>query len=711
MSRLPLTAAVAVALSMFAGCGGGGKGGGEFASCTEGLVCVAANNCHQGTISCATGSPVCADTNLNVADGTSCGSGLVCIDGACGTPCTPDQACTSPNACKLAATTCASATASPVCTEGGNVNDGTDCGSGVVCRDGTCVPACQGSQTCQPPNPCTIGVTSCPTTASDPVCILTGNKDDGISCGQGLVCSGGSCVSITCQAGTPCQPSDLCMDGAVACSSPTAPGTCTTTTAKANGTSCGTGLACSAGHCIGPPSIASLTATPSNAPPSSSVTLTWSVSGADTLTLDPGDIPVTGTGTTVSPAQTTVYTLTAANVAGSTKQSVTLTVSTITKMWVYCGPNHLDSTVQAGGAIQFSSVFQVGSGSPGQEVDWAVDSSSLGSVSPSRGLTTTYTAPMTPGTYKVWGTSVWDPTKKDYCWVTVTGDTWVEMASMPTPRHWLGAAAVGDKIYAVGGAAYPNDSIALNTVEEYDPATNQWRPRASMPTPRYALAVTALNGRIYAIGGVSNGAFVPTVEVYDPTADAWTTAAPLPYQAWSLAAASASGKIFVLGGYACDRRVAVYDPAAGSWTTGSSFITGRDGLAAANLDERVYAVGGWCGGPLTTVEWHMEGSSYPPWVSQSYDYMPTARAYLVAATANERLYAIGGYTGQASILENVVEEFYYMRYPEWVERQAMPTPRERMAAASVKDVVYVIGGAAGGWHSTGKVEAYIPPQP
>jgi hypothetical protein len=59
-----------------------------------------------------------------------------------------------------------------------------------------------------------------------------------------------------------------------------------------------------------------------------SSTLNWSVSGADTVTIDQGIGLTTGSGTLkVSPRQTTTYHLTATNVAGSANASVTITVT------------------------------------------------------------------------------------------------------------------------------------------------------------------------------------------------------------------------------------------------------------------------------------------------------------------------------------------------------------------------------------------------
>lgn len=74
------------------------------------------------------------------------------------------------------------------------------------------------------------------------------------------------------------------------------------------------------------PVINQFTATPASLRAGQSATLSWSVSGATTLSLAPAPGAVTGTGMTVSPASTTAYTLTATNAGGSVQASTTVTV-------------------------------------------------------------------------------------------------------------------------------------------------------------------------------------------------------------------------------------------------------------------------------------------------------------------------------------------------------------------------------------------------
>jgi hypothetical protein len=61
--------------------------------------------------------------------------------------------------------------------------------------------------------------------------------------------------------------------------------------------------------------------------------------------------------------------------------------------------------------------------------------------------------------------------------------------------------------------------VALSTVEEYNPATDEWRKEADMPTARMNLSTSVVKGKTYAIGGGPAwvGPYLPTVEEYTPT--------------------------------------------------------------------------------------------------------------------------------------------------------------------------------------------------
>ncbi len=83
----------------------------------------------------------------------------------------------------------------------------------------------------------------------------------------------------------------------------------------------------------GSPVISSFAADPALAAAGTSVTLSWTVLGADTLRLKPGGIDVTGAASfAVSPAATTTYTLVAENEVGSANASVTVTIGDLARI-------------------------------------------------------------------------------------------------------------------------------------------------------------------------------------------------------------------------------------------------------------------------------------------------------------------------------------------------------------------------------------------
>ena len=300
-----------------------------------------------------------------------------------GTACLASQACTSAAPCKVARTTCASADAVATCTDTGNAPDGTACGTGNVCTGGTCAP----------------GVALRPTVAS-------------FSATPATVGPGGAVVLAWSVTGADAVTID---QGVGAVTGPTVTVTpSTTTTYTLTATNAAGSASLQVTVVVGTlPSVASFTVSTSNIAPGASTTLAWSVANADQITIDQDIGVVAGTTRTVSPTSTTTYTLTASNAAGTATGTATVTVSSIASVYL------TDVTVVLGRTVTLTPQVTVSAGNPSLELDWSVAPGSLGSVSPARGVTTTFTAPVTPGRYVIWGQSTWDPTKKDYCNIDV----------------------------------------------------------------------------------------------------------------------------------------------------------------------------------------------------------------------------------------------------------------------------------------------------
>ena len=209
----------------------------------------------------------------------------------------------------------------------------------------------------------------------------------------------------------------------------------------------------------------------------------------------------------------------------------------------------------------------------------------------------------------------WVPTNKAWEYDPVA-DSWKALAPMPTARGAANAAAVGDKIYVIGGASvHPGQKLvglsatvphrALGTNEEYDPATNTWRARSPMPTARNHAAIGVVNGKIYVLGGRIGAVFVvasntDVVEEYDPATDSWGLAkAPMPLPRSGTAYGTYQGKIYVAGGEFLDneyvgtyRDLDAYDPATNQWTALPPMPISRHGLVGGVIGNRFYAASG-----------------------------------------------------------------------------------------------------------------------
>ena len=113
---------------------------------------------------------------------------------------------------------------------------------------------------------------------------------------------------------------------------------------------------------------------------------------------------------------------------------------------------------------------------------------------------------------------------------------------MSVGRGGLGAAVVGDKLYAIG---------SFSPYEEmFDPTTDTWEKISPMPKPRMGAAVSSVDGKIYVFGGEDEIKGPPTSVVYeyDPTTDSWEVLADMPYEAFYMSSSVVDGKIYIIGG-------------------------------------------------------------------------------------------------------------------------------------------------------------------
>jgi len=87
-------------------------------------------------------------------------------------------------------------------------------------------------------------------------------------------------------------------------------------------------------------------------------------------------------------------------------------------------------------------------------------------------------------------------------------DTWAPGPDVPTGRSGVAVLEHGGYVYTFGGERLdePNERT-FDDAERFDPRTNQWERLAPMPTARHGLGAAAIGNSIYVISGGPGPAF------------------------------------------------------------------------------------------------------------------------------------------------------------------------------------------------------------
>jgi N-acetylneuraminic acid mutarotase len=300
--------------------------------------------------------------------------------------------------------------------------------------------------------------------------------------------------------------------------------------------------------------------------------------------------------------------------------------------------------------------------------------------------------------------------------------TWRTAAPAPMKRTEVAAAAIGGKIYVVGGFEEPSLGNVLNlaitpAVEEYDPSADRWAAKTAMPVGLHHVGIGVVGGRLYIIGGYKQSAMsvwgpVATVYAYDPATDSWSERAAMPTARGALSVTVHDGKLYAIGGYgdrANSAAVEVYDPVRNSWASRAPLPTPRDHLATATAAGRIYAIGGRLKG-----DYHRNLS-----VTEVYDPnadkwkrapdLPTARSGITAAEVGGWVYVFGGEGADGTFHEN---ESYDPARDAWQAMTPMPTARHGLGSAVIDGRIHVIsGGPTPGGSFSNLNEVFSPPPP
>lgn len=269
------------------------------------------------------------------------------------------------------------------------------------------------------------------------------------------------------------------------------------------------------------PVISSFTATPSSIVAGKSTTLTWSVSGATTLSIDHGVGTVSGTSATVTPSATTNYTLTATNAYGSAQLSASVTVTPApTPSFTSTPPSsaivgtaytYTPQAVETGATITFSvtSTLPSGASFSGATLTWTPTAAEAGvaqsftiQASDGAGGTTTQTWSVTPSSATSYAYTIVD-LGKDSSAYGISDTEIVVGANSTGPAYWDANQAV-HQITTSNGVARAISSGGT-IVGELNPNAVAWLPPYSasidLPYADTATMAIAINSSDHIVGG------------------------------------------------------------------------------------------------------------------------------------------------------------------------------------------------------------------
>ena len=102
---------------------------------------------------------------------------------------------------------------------------------------------------------------------------------------------------------------------------------------------------------------------------------------------------------------------------------------------------------------------------------------------------------------------------------------WNPLASLSEARHGAAAAALGGRVYVLGGRG----SGDLASVAVWDQGAGSWSSAAAMSQARHQPGAAALGGYVYVLGGLDEFQFATAnVERLDPVSNTWSMVSGMP---------------------------------------------------------------------------------------------------------------------------------------------------------------------------------------
>ena len=182
---------------------------------------------------------------------------------------------------------------------------------------------------------------------------------------------------------------------------------------------------------------------------------------------------------------------------------------------------------------------------------------------------------------------------------TVTGLSSI-IGYLQVARFRTDADVINNKLYVAGGRGGSGSEL-LDSIEEYDLASNTSMLKANLPAPVDKPAAIAYNGKLYILGGFdANGDPVNTCLEYDPETNIITAKSPMPLARGGKGAVIFNNMIYLLGGSVTAgpppittfSDIQEYDPATDAWRTAGTLPTVRWGFVSETINNTVFIIGG-----------------------------------------------------------------------------------------------------------------------
>jgi Kelch motif len=238
----------------------------------------------------------------------------------------------------------------------------------------------------------------------------------------------------------------------------------------------------------------------------------------------------------------------------------------------------------------------------------------------------------------LWVVGGFDPQRRSSATVQLLIKSWAPGPAYPFPVDHGAAVTAERRLYVAGG--YSN-GVARADLYRINSSLNSWEKLAPMHHPRGALALVAMGQTLYAIGGAARGTEVAQVEAYDTVQNVWTDVGTLPLPRDHGAAWAWQGLACLAGGRSpVTARVDCFDPIKKVWSRLPDLPFATSGAGAIAIEGQVIVAGGENAAETALVN-HVFRSVGAAWSDEA---MLVPRHGVQLAVFGGRVWACGGAT-------------------------------------------------------------------